>query len=144
MRLISRLNPPSVLMALALTAFAGCASDAPPIGLVSGVVTHNGKPVPNLTVSFMPANGRPSWGMTDSGGVYSLHWDQDHEGAEVGVHKVCVAFVAGSQAEEPGRTKSPPATRDEQRAILSKYGFEQSPLTQEVKLGKQTIDLKLD
>jgi len=144
MRLTSRLNSLTVSTAVALTALAGCKSDAPPIGLVSGTVTHNGKPVPNLTVNFMPTEGRPSWGMTDSGGSYSLHWDEDHDGAEVGTHKVSVAFVPGSQREEPGRTKAPPATRDEQKAIISKYGFEQSALTMEVKPGRQTIDLKLD
>jgi len=144
MHTISRFRPLLVLTSLALAAVAGCTTDAPPIGLVSGTVTHNGKPVPNLTVNFMPTEGRPSWGMTDSSGSYSLHWDEDHDGAEVGTHKVSVAFVPGSQREEPGRTKAPPATRDEQKAIISKYGFEQTSLTQEVKPGRQTIDLKLD
>jgi len=133
-----------VLALAALVTLAGCGSDAPPIGLVSGTVTHNGKPVPNLTVSFMPENGRPSWGMTNSEGYYSLHWDEDHDGAEVGTHKVSVAYIPGSQAEEVGRSKVAPATPEDRKEVLKKYGIETSPLTQQVKPGKQTIDLKLD
>jgi len=148
MHKISRFRPLLVLTSLALAALVGCATDAPPIGLVSGTVTHDGKPVPNLTVSFMPENGRPSWGMTDASGYYSLHWDVEHDGAEVGNHKVSVAYIPGSQADEPGRTKAAPApaaaNRDDIKTILGKYGFEKSPLTQEVKPGRQTIDLKLD
>src|SRR4051812_22922579 len=120
MRPNSRLRPLHALTALALTALAGCGTDAPPIGLVSGTVTHGGKPVPNLTVNFMPTNGRPSWGMTDSDGYYKLHWDENNDGAEVGTHKVSVAFVPGSQAEESGRTKKKPAVPVDQKAIMSK------------------------
>lgn len=132
---------PTVAPLLALT---GCTDDAPPIGKVSGTVTHQGKPVPNLTINFMPTAGRPSWGMTDSDGRYTLHWDEDHDGAEVGPHMVSVAFVPGSQSSETGRAKTPPATPQEQKAITSKYGIDNTPLTKEVKPGSQTIDLQLD
>src|SRR5262245_30729744 len=117
MRTISRFRPLSLWTALALAPLAGCASDAPPIGLVSGTVTHNRKPVPNPTVNFMPENVRPSWGMTNSDGYYSLHWDEDHDGAEVGTHKVSVAYIPGSQAEEPGRSKAAPATPEDRKAV---------------------------
>jgi len=129
---------------LILVALTGCHDDAPPIGQVTGTVTHQGKLVPNLTISFMPTNGRPSWGMTDSDGRYTLHWDEDHDGAEVGKHMVSVAFVPGSQSNEGGRAKTAPATPQEQKSIINKYGIDKSSLTMEVKSGRQTIDLKLD
>jgi hypothetical protein len=57
--------------ALSLLASAGCGDpDAPEIARVTGTVTRGGKPVPNLVVNFMPAEGRPSWGITDDRGRY--------------------------------------------------------------------------
>jgi hypothetical protein len=138
----------------------GCGDYAPPIGEVSGTVTYQGKPVPGVTVNFLPDAGRPSWGLTDEDGFYVLHWDESHDGAEVGSHKVTLAFVANSPMEEAGygtaggpakkkkgaapaaASKSTPA---DQAAIMQKYGnFETSPLRYEVKAGSQTIDIKLD
>jgi hypothetical protein len=140
--------------ALALGGGAGCGTDdAPPIGLVTGTVTRGGQPIPGLTVSFLPDDGRPSWGITDDYGQYTLHWDEDHDGAEVGRHKVCVAFDASLQADESGRdaaakgkarAKAKPAPMTERRAIVEKYGIASSTLTKEVKAGSQTIDLQLD
>ncbi len=91
-------------------ALGGCHQDAPSVAKVSGTVTHQGKVIPNLTINFIPSNGRPSWGLTDSGGYYTLHWDEDYDGAEIGTHQVSVAFVPGSQGDEGGRAKNPPAT----------------------------------
>jgi hypothetical protein len=128
-----------------LTAMGGCADDAPPIGQVNGTVTRGGKPVPNATVNFMPEAGRPSWGLTDPAGKYELHWDQGHDGAEVGTHKVSIAFVPGSPDEEAARAKGTARLPEEQRTIVEKYGnFETTPLTFEVKKGRQVIDIKLD
>src|SRR5262249_22797739 len=123
-----------------------------PIGLVSGLVTYKGKPVPNVTVNFFPTNGRPSNGQTDTQGNYSLRWDAEHDGAEVGSHKVTIAYIPGSQAPaakaEPGKPALGPeamATPDDVKEILEKYGNpDKSPLTYEVKSGSQKIDLKLE
>lgn len=150
-------------MALGLIALAGCSDNAPPIGKVTGKVTANGKPVPGLTVNFMPENGRPSWGTTDDRGNYKLHWDIDHDGAEVGNHRVSVAFEPGSAMASAGyevvtakgkskgkaaETPEPPASPmspAEKKTITDKYGgFDTTPLTQTVKAGTQVIDLKLD
>jgi hypothetical protein len=140
-----RLRRFRVLPVLALLGMAaGCQDGGPSVANVSGTVTYKGKPIPNLTINFIPEGGRPSWGLTDSSGKYSLHWDEDYDGAEIGTHKVSVAFVPGSQGAEAGRAKTPPATPAEQAAITKKYGIETSPLTYEVKSGSQTINLELD
>lgn len=135
----------------------GCGGDdAPPIGEVSGTVTHNGQPLPGVTVNFMPENGRPSWGLTDESGYYSLHWDADHDGAEVGRHKVSVAYVPKSPMDQAGyetvrggrrrpAPKKAPAGRPEAwPEIERKYGLETTQLTKDVQSGSQTIDLALD
>jgi hypothetical protein len=149
MRQLARL---AIACAAALGGGAGCGTDdTPPIGIVSGTVTRGGQPIPGLTVSFLPDDGRPSWGITDDYGQYTLHWDEDHDGAEVGRHKVCVAFDASLQADDSGRdaatkgkAKAKPAPMTERRAIVEKYGIATSELTKEVKSGSQTIDLHLD
>jgi hypothetical protein len=133
-----------LLAAVALVILSGCADDTPPIGYVTGMVTRGGKPVPNLTIGFTPTEGRPSWGMTDADGRYELHWDADHDGAEVGTHKVSAAYIPGSPDEEAAlaKGKRPP---EELAAITKKYGnYQTTPLTIEVKDGSQVIDLALD
>lgn len=53
-----------VLTAVVLFA-GGCGSGValPELGTVSGVVTLDGKPLPGVTVKFVPANGRTSSGL---------------------------------------------------------------------------------
>src|SRR6266852_2932215 len=74
----------------AVVIMAGCSSGpiAPPLGMVKGKVTLDGKPIEGLVVLFMPENGRSSSGMTDKEGNYSLEFDQQHPGAASGQHKV--------------------------------------------------------
>ncbi len=146
-----------VIAAFLLAPLIGCGDDgAPPIGRVTGTVTHNGQALPGVTITFMPDNGRPSWGITDESGRYQLHWDADHDGAEVGRHKVSVAYVPKSPRDQAGyetvtgrrrkpAVKNAPAGRPEAwPEIERKYGLETTQLTKDVKSGSQTIDLALD
>ncbi len=128
-----------------LLSAAGCGDGAPPIGLVTGKVTYKGKPVSAATVSFLPSNGRPSWGITDADGNYKLHWDEDHDGAEVDNHKITIAFVPGSPGEEAARATGKAVIPADQREITAKFGnFETTTLQRDVKKGTQVIDLVLD
>ena len=70
----------------------GCDSGGPKIVNVSGTLTRNGKPVPNLEVYFMPTHGRNSVGMADNQGRFSLRYTADQDGAVVGTHTVFVVF----------------------------------------------------
>ncbi|MCR9231751.1 MAG: hypothetical protein NXI29_12120 [bacterium] len=77
------------LSTLSLCLTVGCGdsagSDQPDLGTVSGVVTMDGKPLPAVTVTFTPTEGRPSeWryrrGRTLRAGVFTrhtrcCHWD---------------------------------------------------------------------
>ena len=79
------------LVAGLLAVSAGCGDD---LGLteVSGVVTLDGKPVPNATVTFTPkgGDGSPSYGTTDADGSYGLRFSRDREGVLPGIHDVTV------------------------------------------------------
>lgn len=132
------------VLALLLPFFSGC-SDAPQIVEVSGVVTRGGQPVPGLTVNFMPADGRPSWGLTDAEGKFTLHYNKQYEGARVGKHKVFVVFRASSPQEEMDLLSGKIKPHPDQRTIAEKYGNPATtPLEIEVSTSGQVINLALD
>jgi len=118
---------------------------------VTGTVTRNGKPVPNLMVNFMPEAGRPSWGKTDETGHYEMVYDENYKGVKLGRSKV---YVLSSQATiDGGASKKSRAalaagsgiSPADMKAILDKYGREEStPLSFDVKKDPEVIDLKLD
>ena len=124
-----------------LILLAGC-SDGPTLVRVSGTVTRDGKPVPNLFVHFKPEHGRPSWGFTDENGHYVLHYDKKVEGAVVGTHVVFVVYEAG--ASSPGE-KPKEKMPKEMSTILAKYGNPATtPLKKDVSKDNKVIDLSLD
>jgi len=78
-------------LALGLVILVGCTSgDQPPLATVSGKVTLNGEPLPNVEIAFEPEKGRPSYGLTDATGKYDLVYIRDTRGAKVGKHKITV------------------------------------------------------
>lgn len=145
----------AAFLAGSLAALAGCGDYAPPLTDVTGTLTYDGKPVPGMTISFLPANGRPSWGITDEQGRYRLSWDADHPGAEVGTHRVVIAYVPNTPMSEAGyddgsvkkkkdATAKSNSLTPEAQALHAKYGaYDTSPLSREVKSGKQVIDLTM-
>ncbi|WP_152050664.1 hypothetical protein [Tautonia marina] len=135
------------LIALVITplAMVGCGGDpdAPEIARVTGQVTRGGKPVPNLTVNYMPTEGRPSWGITDAQGQYELEYNADYKGAKVGHHKVYVVFNPTSMDGSVGSVEG--LTAEDRQAIQEKYGSEQTTAMEvDVSEDGQVIDLKLD
>src|SRR5262249_34893691 len=89
------IRPSRVFVALTLLSalcVAGCSRE-PERGPVSGVVTLDGKPLPNVMVVFVPdaergTPGQRSVARTDKDGRYVAFTDKDQEGASVGVHRV--------------------------------------------------------
>lgn len=79
---------PVLLVVFALL-FSGCDS-GPATGLVTGVVTIDGNPVADATVSFYPAQGRASTARTDENGKYELSFSRQKKGAVLGEHKVTI------------------------------------------------------
>lgn len=111
---------------------------------VSGTLTYKGKPVPYAFVNFVPESGRPSIGETDENGRFTLTYDPQTKGAQLGKHRVFVrindAAMAGSQ---PGTVPgAKPKMGPEMQEFFSKYSGDKSKV--EVTIDKATTDLKLD
>src|SRR5437867_1727340 len=84
---------------LLVVLLAGC-GDNDKIVPVTGVLTYKGKPVTNAYLDFLPEHGRPSLGETDAEGRFTLRYDPQRDGAEVGKHKVSVRMKATTAAEQ--------------------------------------------
>lgn len=120
-----------VACGLLIVAAAGCGgppADLPELGTVSGVVTLDGKPLPNARVMFTPDHSRPSGAMTDANGRYELIFNEKLKGAAVGKHTVRISLGAYDKPEQ----------------LPAKYNLK-SELTADVKAGPNediNFDLK--
>ncbi len=126
-----------------LIAMVGCSgrSDLPDLGLVSGTVFHNGKPVPLAKVVFRPVGkdgGRMTTSITDSAGVYRLvylEYPKRIYGTKPGPQQVFISTQL--HKDDPGGPKD--------ETLPSCYHGRDTVLTVDVKPGaRQTIDWKLD
>ena len=122
-----------LLFVLCISVFGCSSSSGPKTAPVRGTVTMNGKPMPNIGVTFLPEGKGPSAsGNTNENGEFSLRTVKPGDGAPIGKHHVVIG-----NAEE-GPRKGP--------AIPEKYGrFETTDLTADVKAGEKnvvTLDLK--
>lgn len=120
----------------------GCSNgpgDTPPLGTVSGIVSLDGKPVPNAKVKYKPlSGGRISTAVTDEQGSYILQYTNDLSGAKVDRHRVSV--WTGREAEGlPGMEGYVPAVEE---TLPEKYRGK-SELEVDVLDGDNTIPLDL-
>lgn len=121
---------------------AGCSPAGPEMAEVEGVVLYKNKPMKGMYVQFMPELGPSSLAETDDQGKFKLQYRDAKlnvmkDGAAVGKHRVLVSDAERPQANQgeavkPGRI---PEIYSETSA---------SPLVQDIKSGKQTIEVKLD
>lgn len=117
-----------VLILLASVSLSGCKNDAP--ANVTGKVTLDEQPLPNVEVTFYPAdNSRSSVGVTDEKGEYSLRFTPSAVGAVVGEHKVVIAKGSSDDAARP-------------EPIPARYN-KNTELKATLKAGKQTVDFQL-
>lgn len=82
---------------LSAALLVGCGPAAPTLFPASGTITLGGKPLEGATVTFMPASGPPSNGMTDASGKYTI-MTGGKPGAVAGACQVAVTKAAGSVA----------------------------------------------
>lgn len=84
----------SILMmgAILAVAFGGCADSGPKLGVVTGKVTFEGKPVPAAYVVFQPIDRPGTYGSAYTGddGQYVLRYSRNRNGALVGRHQVTI------------------------------------------------------
>jgi hypothetical protein len=160
MRTLSSLPRPFAVQSLLAACLLGCLGcGGEKVVPVKGTVTHNGKPVDGIIISFVPqavTKAGVSLGQTDEDGRYALTVATTKEsGAVVGTHKVWVSLPRTPEKpkshdpeeilkEQAARTKSVHQQPSDLVDIMKKYGkLDTTPLTVEV-TGGQTIDLKLD
>ena len=96
------INPNSLAVlafSIVLMMFAGCGGDSGNLAPVSGIVTHNGKPVPKVLITFSPqpvgenyAPGPYSVGVTGDDGKFTLKTRYDDEGALIGKHSFSIRY----------------------------------------------------
>jgi hypothetical protein len=142
-RLLSTLTMQFLVVACLLSAVGGCGNSGPEVVEIEGVLTRGGKPVPLLSLSFQPAEGRPSWARADENGRFKVFYDDQRDGARVGMHTVVVRYKPQSMAEEMGQTKG--KHHPEEAAILEKYGpGGKEPLKIEIKEATDNLEIKLD
>ncbi len=129
---------------LCILVSGGCSSsDMPKLGLVTGSILENGKPIPHVLVEFYPDIGRPSSGATDENGQYELSYNPDAKGAAIGFHKVF--FTIPGKSAEAGFAEVTPG--NEKPVAAAKGGppkpFEwKSPV--EVQLGKNEFNFNME
>ena len=87
-----------------IVAAIGCGGvgDAPKTVAVTGIVTYQGKPMPNLSVGFIPETGMLASGITDAEGRFDMTTSAPGDGAIPGLHKVAINFVPEQVPEMPG------------------------------------------
>jgi hypothetical protein len=110
---------------------AGCgggASDAPAVVPVKGVVNYQGKPVPNVAVSFIPEKGLLATGTTDADGKFELTTNKPGDGAVVGTYKVAINFSPELPEEAMGdpNYKAPTSPIPTKYADVSTSGLTQT------------------
>lgn len=133
------------LMLFTIGCGGGAPNDRPDLGTVSGKVTLDGKPAPNVIVTFYPDEGRPSSGKTDDSGMYTLQYTADSPGAKVGNHKVQISVpetTTGEEGGEGGEAEPAEAMPPDWVKIPAKYNTE-TELTAQVEAGENTKDFEL-
>ncbi|MCA9012217.1 MAG: hypothetical protein KDB01_20835 [Planctomycetaceae bacterium] len=120
---------------------AGCggAGDRPELGTVTGVVTMDDKPLPNVWVMFIPSSGRTSIARTDENGAYDLKYLEGANGAKIDSHTVSIATYHEDEIEELRYNSQEPVTEP----IPAKYNSK-TTLKADVVAGANVIDFKLE
>jgi len=156
----------AILLALPLA--VGCQREIP-YGQVEGVVTLDGKPLPDTEVVFLPdpdkkTFGKHSHAFTDKDGRFKIANDMGREGGSVGFHRVVVNDLLRPKKEDVARVRIPDETKgggglagviapptaasnpNERKGRFSEDYEDvlKTPFRDiEVKTGSQTIDLPL-
>jgi hypothetical protein len=131
-----------ILGAVGFLAGCGGGSKGPETVPVKGVVMYQGKPVPKLSIAFVPENGMLAQGKTDSNGQFSLMTNKEGDGAMPGTYKVGISFVSDKIPDMPG---FPGSEKKEESPIPVKYAnAATSGLTKTVEKDRSKNDFKFE
>ncbi|RCS48305.1 carboxypeptidase regulatory-like domain-containing protein [Bremerella cremea] len=120
---------------------AGCSQPPVNLGYVSGVITVDGEPLDKATISFRPKEGgRPSFGLTDSNGYYTVYHTSKFQGAELGEHEIKIDLMPDSSyyAKETLKPKMGPMLGDGSGVRLPS-----DMASRQVEAGSQVYDFAL-
>ncbi len=119
---------------------SGCGPSGPEVGKVSGVVTLDGKPLPEAFVFFRHADGgRISEALSDESGKYTLNFSSDASGAMVGPNTVRISTFVEAVREDSGAI----VKGTNKKELVPKRYNKESELTAEVKSGSNTFSFDL-
>ena len=80
--------------------FVGCQSKVE-FGTVEGIVTMDGQPITDVSLTFTPTDGRrKSIAITDPDGWYELHYSTGRMGAWTGEHLVTISTAEWSEGDD--------------------------------------------
>jgi hypothetical protein len=132
------LRSSSIPWTLALSGFfVGC-SDGPELGVVTGKVLQQGKPIPFAYVEFQPIDPPGTYGAayTQVDGTFNIRFTEDKDGALVGKHKVTVRTAAVDEIQVEDKTTGLMVTPELPEGYQPKLSLEYS---REVKPGTNDI-----
>ncbi|XZE46864.1 hypothetical protein SH467x_002160 [Pirellulaceae bacterium SH467] len=132
-----------VAIALCVATWTGCGDGGPELASVTGVVTIDGQPIPNAVLTFVPAEGSPSYGQTSRDGRFSLMFTDTKRGAMVGPHQVSIEVQRISK-EELAEMKAQGMEVPDKTVEIPKAYRQPGALTAEVKRGSNAIDFHLE
>lgn len=127
------------LLGALLLAGCGGVDDRPTLGSVTGTVTMDGQPLPNVWVMFNPTAGRTAMARTDENGEYELQYLEGTEGANLGTHSVVIQTYAEDELYELQEASGKPV----KEPIPARYNSK-TMLKAEVKEGNNVIDFPLE
>lgn len=144
----STFRPAVFCVVAALLAGCGGGGDVPDLGSVTGKVMLDGQPLAGASVTFSPANGRPSNAETNEDGTYELMYLNGVSGAVVGEHTVSISTY---KEKEFGDDEEPDESEKDGEEIESVETPEKIPvvfnqkstLKKTVEAGSNEIDLDL-
>lgn len=123
-----------------LAAASGCSSK---LVHVEGRLTYKGQPVLSTRVKFFPDNGgRPSHGLTDDDGNFTLKYSRNETGATRGP---CIVVLKYEMSAEEELHEIPPKASRELKAVIAKYRDPaKSNLHYEITKHGQFIEIQLE
>jgi len=132
---------------------SGCFSKSPPLGLVEGTVTFDGKPLEEGTIVFSVSGARDASGLIKNGEIQQVTSFKPGDGAPIGEAKIAVIAVKLSAGDISQRLSSQndansPGTSsmmgNSEFLIPTRYtNPEKSGLTATITKGKNDIHLAL-
>jgi len=122
----------------------GCKPDGPSLVRVHGAATHNGEPLAQIGINFLPEQGRPSRGNTDAQGRFTMYFDAGREGVVAGKCRVTISYEPKTPAEEEALRTGNLSLSGDLQAVLKKYGHAASPLIVELSHDELEFVLALD